>query len=1208
MANIIDKKRLFNPNPAVGQTTKGGDFGFLSNYGPILQGKYHIFNREASVFGNKDTYSPYISGILDIAKFYKSEVGGHLVWQRALTDSWGTLGPEPLSDFVRLFLGRIWANEVTDHGGQIKFLKSINDFKAKGYGFERIALMSDIGKAFSTDGSMGPIDDYIDRAFYGQYFNYQLIHHKNSWYLGDIYYGQSPLTPVVQKKQNDLVADVNSVWRISRFYNSPQSSPYTKGKPIREILEIRYPNNQTLPEHLVQIKGVFQKASEIIAKDEKLEREYYDYVSRYIRPDSHPEDVIGFHTSPIFQNKLESYEEAIKPDYIPEHTLPDHHAISMEVNTFDKITFDNPEFLPTEKNYHQFVTLAGKLDVFVDQFSYEAVPMGEGYAGSGIKFLKAGEAKTENYHQKWAKYVSGTAADHPFWSGGITPLDHFKNTILLDESIRVMEDNPANITMYPFYNKISFYTEPAYAGSLKPLFFGGSREYTVPGVAEVGVAGLSKQLIEIDVTKVKDLEYSPEYSIVKRIMEAKQEKPDRPSYFRSLNESSQYIKQVHDDWTVTPLVMTDGLMPDELEEAKYVARDTLNLTRFARNLFVCGGFLYNYYLPKTILVGNFPGQEIEDPANPTILDVNDPSLRRPKDLLLDEGSSNSEGSDAPDANYTTFFKDYSEEHYMPFLKFIHGVDGVATPVGPSGADQNEHIRDWIMHGLQPLYSKTRSFSEILDGKLAHSETIGYVIEKIREGVSDDEQKVKKRILFLNSGSKEVFNYVDSQVKYGVGYKYVVTALQLIVGTRYAYKMRGVSLGGGGFSPGDGPGVPPKPGPFSLRVEVESVPDPLIVELPYFETPFIKVVDLNPTPPEVEPIPFKNNDRQFLFNLREGSLTSKQKPINIFSSTQRPEEDPVPQYIHQYINAKILDFDEELSSMNISTEEKTLIEQKYAQASSIGNPVLQLKAKIGVLIQNNFPLIYKTDDIPVSYEVFRLGYKPTSYMDFGKATYDNSVDGNYYKEIPLDGASSIGHFENIVPNKKYYYIFRAKDSRGNMSNPTSIYEIELVNNSGAVYLATKIFEFQDPKETFTKPMRKLLQVRPTYEQSVLDENTAGVFDNWAYGPQGKKRTSTGHVTRGRAPDSYNVPIGLTEESLFRDDTFRKFKVRLTSKSTGRKMDFILRFSHNHNKTPEEDIIWESMAEIVEDPMTSKIIPPDLTGTDITTTQDPDEEEC
>ena len=48
-------------------------------------------------------------------------------------------------------------------------------------------------------------------------------------------------------------------------------------------------------------------------------------------------------------------------------------------------------------------------------------------------------------------------------------------------------------------------------------------------------------------------------------------------------------------------------------------------------------------------------------------------------------------------------------------------------------------------------------------------------------------------------------------------------------------------------------------------------------------------------------------------------------------------------------------------------------------------------------------------------------------------------------------------ESVLPNTKYYYTFRSVDVHGHMSNPTPIYQVELIDADGAIYPLVNIYE-------------------------------------------------------------------------------------------------------------------------------------------------------
>lgn len=110
------------------------------------------------------------------------------------------------------------------------------------------------------------------------------------------------------------------------------------------------------------------------------------------------------------------------------------------------------------------------------------------------------------------------------------------------------------------------------------------------------------------------------------------------------------------------------------------------------------------------------------------------------------------------------------------------------------------------------------------------------------------------------------------------------------------------------------------------------------------------------------------------------------------------------------------------------------------------------------------------------------------------------------------------------------MFRAVDRRGTVSNPTAIYQVELVENSGAIYPLIESYEVvKDSKQTL-KSFKRLFNILPRLTQ-VLPDVSAGSF------------------TEGG-----DIKLGLKEEPLFG----KTFKIRLTSKKTGKAVDLNVSF--------------------------------------------------
>lgn len=157
-----------------------------------------------------------------------------------------------------------------------------------------------------------------------------------------------------------------------------------------------------------------------------------------------------------------------------------------------------------------------------------------------------------------------------------------------------------------------------------------------------------------------------------------------------------------------------------------------------------------------------------------------------------------------------------------------------------------------------------------------------------------------------------------------------------------------------------------------------------------------------------------------------------------------------------------------------------------------------------------------DGTAKKFEVFRSTEKPTSYEDFNnKLIY--SVDSN--------GLENISLVDNIVPEKYYYYTFRVIDYHDQVSNPSQIYE--LIHSNGS--LLVKPYDiYTIPQESYIT-FRKHIQISPSVLQIQAQE------------------------------DSKKIVLGIGKESLWD----KKFKIRLTSRSTGKKIDLNLTFKYNNS---------------------------------------------
>jgi hypothetical protein len=151
--------------------------------------------------------------------------------------------------------------------------------------------------------------------------------------------------------------------------------------------------------------------------------------------------------------------------------------------------------------------------------------------------------------------------------------------------------------------------------------------------------------------------------------------------------------------------------------------------------------------------------------------------------------------------------------------------------------------------------------------------------------------------------------------------------------------------------------------------------------------------------------------------------------------------------------------------------------------------------------------FGSDDAVRSFQIFRTQNKPVTYADF-----------ELYEQINEEFFE-----EQILPNTKYYYTFRAIDDHGHVSNPTPVYEVELIDEKGAVKPIIRLVDMTPPKtNTNIKDFQKYFYLKPSLKQIFFSED-----------------------------DSV--------DAIFSDELKKKkYKIRLTSKGTGKKIDINFSF--------------------------------------------------
>jgi len=217
-----------------------------------------------------------------------------------------------------------------------------------------------------------------------------------------------------------------------------------------------------------------------------------------------------------------------------------------------------------------------------------------------------------------------------------------------------------------------------------------------------------------------------------------------------------------------------------------------------------------------------------------------------------------------------------------------------------------------------------------------------------------------------------------------------------------------------------------------------------------------------------------------------------------------------------------------------------------------------------LVSNSFTettdLQYGSIAEPRHLEIYRLDQRPLSYKDFdGKRVHFFdllNVEGMADVEFELlpsgaplppvigtDGEivlKDVSTFtekvftDRIKENKKYYYVMRFLNEREEPGHFSPIYCAELVNDGGYLYPLFDIIETMEEQKpemvNTTTDFKKLFRLDPNIRQLLFDDSAVD-YSKPAY------------------TQKELMKVGVSEEPIW-DKTF---KIRLTSKKTGKKID-------------------------------------------------------
>ena len=442
----------------------------------------------------------------------------------------------------------------------------------------------------------------------------------------------------------------------------------------------------------------------------------------------------------------------------------------------------------------------------------------------------------------------------------------------------------------------------------------------------------------------------------------------------------------------------------------------------------------------------------------------------------------------------------------------------------------------VLNDMLSLVNNTANYASdypldtVYNDNVGYTETLAYRVEKIGGKPTGDlrTQKVLQNYWFMNTDTQPEMDLIDTQVKYGEEYTYTVYAYVMTVGTKYQFSdlalsrqlctlSTGTEYGLELFDPTTGDTVDTLfpmtalTGELATEAQISSVspraaefyinyePSVKIIEIPLY-TKTITVMDHPANSTNVHPYQQIDASQKIGFNLYYESFLRKTTPSVITSEDYT--------MLQQYMTSNDL-----LPTSKIDVE-------------SVSRP--------------RYLEVYRISDMPTKFSDFDGNLITTLDMIEPKP---QPVHSNIAVFPPLTQTyTNISYDERIRTNQKYYYLFRILNEQRSLSHMSEIYEAQLIDDGGFNYSLFNVFYESDLEENiFVEPSKdftKLIHLKPNVQHLFLDASDAD-FDDDAFSQLS------------------NVTVGDAEDLIWG----KTFKVRLTSKKTGRKIDLNITYKLN-----------------------------------------------
>ena len=479
------------------------------------------------------------------------------------------------------------------------------------------------------------------------------------------------------------------------------------------------------------------------------------------------------------------------------------------------------------------------------------------------------------------------------------------------------------------------------------------------------------------------------------------------------------------------------------------------------------------------------------------------------------------------------------------------------------ADGLSEIKDLSKDIIEKIYSSNYKITEVL----------AYKIEKIANSPTGDSSTpnvIQKFWVYNSTDAPDKISITDSQVKYGKKYTYKISAYVCVLSHKYKY------------------------GDFRLTKQI-GTDDGLSTLIPGLPEEVDYCLEF------YDPITKERRTQEFNTSTNEALLTAEEastEQLNVTALSiynrfatleadisEHPQLADFNMYIEpclELIEVPLLVKDVRVldnppNQINVVPfhfiDDSNRIGFKVGQDSFITKPYPTLISSADLNLKNEYlkskeliPInnISKISESPARFiEMYRIKNKPNSFGDFDSASVS---DGGLVARIDLRIPNDVYNYSDFIisdavsVNTKYYYVLRLVNENGMYGPLSQIIECELVNDGGYVYALFDTIDSSDfnPDITTktTTSFKKIMQLEPNLNQMIFDIQDVDFKDK-----------AINQIN--------NLKVGRSDNKLWSDDSAegnKRFKIRLTSKKTSKKIDLNVRFNlrNKDNSKPSHNL--------------------------------------